>query len=326
VLPDAAAVGGVAGAAPAGPTLTPLKRTFTPPPVTTARVNAPVLPDADAVGGVAGAAPAGPTLTPLKKTFTPPAVRGAAPAGSSMASPPSLDLPAVSTAHLAIVGLDPSKSPILPAAPPPRTAGFSAGPKPQPDGASTDGDASGVVVPGVTVRDGGSRNALLAAIRPMAPTLPPAAPAPAPPGPPPTTRVSGAPDASLEGRVVYTLAIQMPNVTSYSGSWMVWFAERQQLSVGAMRAPSPLRKVDPKYVASAAAEGVQGVVRLGAVIRQDGRVENVRVLRKLDDRLDQSAMESLAKWQFEPATRGGAPVEVDAVFEIPFRLAPKPSR
>ena len=36
--------------------------------------------------------------------------------------------------------------------------------------------------------------------------------------------------------------------------------------------------------------------------------------------------QALAKWQFEPAARGGAPVEVDAVFEIPFRLAPKPPR
>jgi protein TonB len=93
-----------------------------------------------------------------------------------------------------------------------------------------------------------------------------------------------------------------------------------------MRAPSPIRKVDPKYVAAAAAEGVQGVVRLGAVIRRDGRVEAVKLLRHLDDRLDASAMESLAKWRFEPAQRNGSPVDVDAVFEIPFRLAPKPKQ
>jgi TonB family protein len=179
-----------------------------------------------------------------------------------------------------------------------------------------------VVVPGVTVRDGPSRNSLLASIRPMAPPAP-AAP-PTPPGPPPSTRVTSAPDPSLEGRTVYSIAIQMPNITSYSGSWLVWFAEREASSGGAVRSPAPLRKVDPKYVASAAAEGVQGIVRLGAVIRKDGQVENVQVLRRLDDRLDRSAVEALAKWQFEPATRGSTPVDVDAVFEIPFRLAPKP--
>jgi periplasmic protein TonB len=279
-----------------------LKKPFQPPPPRAAATGITQLPDAEAV----------------------PTVRGAAPAGKNLTAPPPPDLPAVSTAHLAIVGLDPAKSPILPAAPPPRDAGFSAGPKPRPDGASTDGEASGVLVPGVTVRDGPSRNALLAAIRPMGPPVPPAPPPNA--GPPPSTRVTSAPDPSLEGRAVYTIAIQMPNITSHSGSWMVWYAERQASGAGAMRAPSPLRKVDPKYVAAAAAEGVQGVVRLGAVIRKDGQVDNVQVLRRLDERLDRSAMEALAKWQFEPATRGGAPVDVDAVFEIPFRLAPKPLR
>ena len=33
------------------------------------------------------------------------------------------------------------------------------------------------------------------------------------------------------------------------------------------------------------------------------------------------------KWQFEPAPRATArPVDVDAVFEIPFRLAPRPAK
>jgi TonB family protein len=59
------------------------------------------------------------------------------------------------------------------------------------------------------------------------------------------------------------------------------------------------------------------------VIRKDGHVESVELLKHLDDRLDKSAEEALSKWQFQPALRDGTPVEVDAVFEIPFRLAPK---
>jgi TonB family protein len=318
-LPEAEAVAKLSGAAPAGAGLSPLKKTCTPPPGRGAPVGTPALPDAEAVAGVQGAAPAGPNLGPLRKTFVPPPTNG-----SPSRTAPSSDLPEVSAAHLAIVSLDPAKTPVLPAPPPPRNAGFSAGPKPEPGGAATDGGAAGVVVPTVTVRDGPTRQSLLAAIRPMAP--------PTPAGPPPdsalpATRVASAPDPMLEGRVIYTLAIQMPNVTSYSGSWMVWYAERRQsFGGGAMRAPNPVRKVDPKYIAAAAAEGVQGVVRLAAVIRQDGHVDDVKLLRHLDDRLDRSAMEALGKWQFEPASRDGAPVEVDAVFEIPFRLAPKLSK
>ncbi|HEY2013947.1 MAG TPA: energy transducer TonB, partial [Bryobacteraceae bacterium] len=146
---------------------------------------------------------------------------------------------------------------------------------------------------------------------------------------PRATRVSSAPDPRLEGRAVYTVAIQMPNVTSYSGSWIVWFAERRPVP-GApppdVRPPVPTRKVDPKYIAEAVQDRVEGTVRLFAVIRQDGRVESVSLLRHLDDRLDQSAQEALSKWVFEPALRNGVPMDVEAVFEIPFKLAPRAVR
>jgi len=143
------------------------------------------------------------------------------------------------------------------------------------------------------------------------------------------TRVSEAPDPRLAGRVIYTVAIQMPNVTSYSGSWLVWFAEREPLPGSPpvdMEAPVPLRKVDPKYVAAAMADRVEGSVRLAGVIRKDGHVDGISLVKHLDDRLDRTAQEALAKWEFTPATRNGDAVDVDAVFEIPFHLAPRPTR
>jgi TonB family protein len=93
-----------------------------------------------------------------------------------------------------------------------------------------------------------------------------------------------------------------------------------------MRPPIPLRKVDPKYIAAAAAERVEGKVRLFGVIRKDGHVDSITVLQHLDDRLDRSASEALGKWAFTPAQRNGLAVEVDAVFEIPFHLAPRPTK
>jgi TonB family protein len=318
-LPDAAPAVGALPVAPAGPNLATLKKTFTPPPSSVTATAK--LPDAAPALGALPAAPAGPNLAAPRKAFTVPSTARPAAAPSNEPEPPAIHgAPAADTTRLAIIGLNPAKAPDLPVTPESRSAGFSAGPVPHPDGAETDGHAAGVAVPGVTVRDGIGRQQLLAAIRPMSHVIPTG-----PPPAPPPTRVSAAPDPALEGRVVYTMAIQMPNITSYSGSWMVWYAAREQAS-GAMRAPSPLRKVDPKYIASAVADGVEGVVRLGATIRRDGHVDMVKLLRHLDDRLDRSAMESLAKWEFEPARRDGAPVDVDAVFEIPFRLAPKLSK
>jgi TonB family protein len=208
-----------------------------------------------------------------------------------------------------------------------------------PEGSSAPAASAALNVPGLSVKDSShdtkpslltpfsptSRENLTAAVHEKSPAFPSA----------PLDRgaaiVSQSPDPRLSGRVVYSLAIQMPNVTSFSGSWMVWFAEREVLPLGpgapppVVHAPVPVRKVDPKYIAAAASERVQGMVRLFGVIRKDGHVDSIALLHHLDVRLDSSAAEALAKWEFTPAQRNGSPVDVDAVFEIPFHLAPLPA-
>jgi TonB family protein len=313
--------------------------------------SAPAMPARQPIAEPAG--PAAPDLAPaaavsselrIPRGFTPPPLRTperGTPASAIEAPPlPSASTTPDATATLAIVGLNPANTPDIPPPPGSHAAGFSAGLKPR--SADTDGGANEsaqVTVPGLLTRGGASdiqstlasvfspptsRQNLLEAMHLSVP----AAPAPAG-GTPGAARVSSAPDGRLSGRYIYTLAIQMPNVTSYSGSWMVWFAEHQQEPGGPpreMRPPVALRKVDPKYIQAAVEERVEGTVRLAAVIRKSGHVESVELLHHLDERLDRSAAEALAKWEFEPAMRDGAPVDIDAVFEIPFRLAPKPKR
>jgi TonB family protein len=120
------------------------------------------------------------------------------------------------------------------------------------------------------------------------------------------------------------MAIQMPNLTSFSGSWLMWYAARTQREVGLAPISPPVvhRKVDPKYLPAAVAERVEGKVRLACVIDEEGKVSHVELVRGADDRLNQAAVEALAKWEFYPATRHGEPVEVDVLVEIPFALAP----
>ena len=154
-------------------------------------------------------------------------------------------------------------------------------------------------------------------------------------------------DVLFLDRQVFVLAINTPNVTSYSGSWVIRFAERalngkkrhdatrfgkendeepEDDSQGRLNAPEPRLKVDPKYIRAAADERVEGTVTLYAVIQRDGRVRDIEVVESLDDRLDGSAMAALAKWQFHPATKLGVPVEVDVLIDIPFHLAPPETR
>ena len=312
---------------------------FLPPEARKTQPALPVLPAAPEIATGGGA----PEMPRIPRGFTPPAAaRSAAPAAAEVMLAPDAagvvdpSAGAVSNASLAIVGLNPANTLKLPELPGSHTAGFSGGPEKRPEGSdSSPGDAR-LVVPGVSAR-GGSRDTqptLVAALAPLtrehmaAMTTAAAAPALRTPAAERNagTRVSNAPDPRLEGRIVYAVAIQMPNITSYSGSWLAWYAEHQPVP-GAppveIHPPSPLRKVDPKYIQSAADEKVQGTIRLFAVIRKTGSVDSVELLQGLDPRLDRSAQEALVKWQFDPAMRNGTPVDVDAVFDIPFRLAPR---
>ncbi len=67
---------------------------------------------------------------------------------------------------------------------------------------------------------------------------------------------------------------------------------------------------------------IEGVVTLYAVIHSDGSVGDVKVLRSIDDRLDEYARNALSRWRFRPATKNGTPVDLEAVVTIQF----KPSR
>jgi TonB family protein len=123
-------------------------------------------------------------------------------------------------------------------------------------------------------------------------------------------------------RKFYSLTLNMPNLNSAGGSWVIRFAAlKQNADARELSAPAATRKVDPAYPIELMRQNVAGTVTLYAVIHADGKIGSVRVLRGIDDRLDQYASEALAQWQFQPATRNGDPVDVEAVFRIPFRPA-----
>ncbi|MGH9816626.1 MAG: energy transducer TonB, partial [Candidatus Acidiferrales bacterium] len=127
----------------------------------------------------------------------------------------------------------------------------------------------------------------------------------------------------LGSKRVYTLHINMPNLTSAAGSWILRFAELNPNAEGPpadLSAPMPLRKVDPRYPPVLMEQRIEGEVRLYAIIRADGSVDSIQVLRSLHAELDRHSMKALAKWQFRPAERNGIPIDVEAVVSIPFRL------
>ena len=169
------------------------------------------------------------------------------------------------------------------------------------------------------------RGVLPARVAPPAVT----APADARPSPSGLANLSpGAPpEAVLGSKHVYTLHVNMPNLTSATGSWILNFAELDAGDVAfepppeseGLNAPVPLRKVDPKYPPELRNGHVDGEVVLYAVIRKDGSVDSIQLVRGLDPILNANAMEALAQWKFHPAEKSGVPVDLEAVVRIPFR-------
>ena len=123
-------------------------------------------------------------------------------------------------------------------------------------------------------------------------------------------------------RKFYSMTLNMPNLNSAGGSWVIRFAElKNSRDKGDLAAPVAVQKVDPAYPLELIRRNVQGTVTLYAVIRSDGSVGEVRVLRGVDDRLDAYARAALTHWRFQPATKNGNAVDLEAVVAIPFRVS-----
>jgi TonB family protein len=92
--------------------------------------------------------------------------------------------------------------------------------------------------------------------------------------------------------------------------------------VDSITQPRPLRKVDPGKPKDEELAKLRGMVVLYAVIGQDGEVDRVRIVRSLNPTLALRAMAALKRWKFKAAHIGNRPVEVQALFGVPFRPQP----
>jgi TonB family protein len=132
------------------------------------------------------------------------------------------------------------------------------------------------------------------------------------------------PEQIFASKRIYKMMVNMPNLNSATGSWILNFTELRVNSDGPpvassdLSGPAPLRKIDPKYPPTLINEHVEGEVVLYAVIRRDGSVDSIQLVRGVDEQLDANAMNALSQWKFRPAMRQGTPVELEAIVHIPF--------
>lgn len=135
------------------------------------------------------------------------------------------------------------------------------------------------------------------------------------------------PEQVFAAKRVYTLAVNMANLSSASGSWILHFAElgsgREVTATASagLSMPVPMRKVDPKYPPDLIEQNVQGEVVLYGIIRANGTVDSIQVARSLDPQLDANAKSAFAQWKFAPAMKAGTPVDIEVIAHIPFKIA-----
>jgi len=149
---------------------------------------------------------------------------------------------------------------------------------------------------------------------------------PAHSGPPNFTALppDAQPERIFSSKRVYKMMVNMPNLNSATGSWILNFTELRanagapQAASADLSGPAPVRKVDPKYPPTLINEHVEGEVVVYAVIRRDGSVDSIQLVRGIDEQLDANAMSALSQWKFRPAMRQGEPVELEAIVHIPF--------
>jgi TonB family protein len=84
--------------------------------------------------------------------------------------------------------------------------------------------------------------------------------------------------------------------------------------------PTLIREIRPAYTPEARRRAIEGDVALQIVVRRDGSVGDVRVVRSLGAGLDQKAIEAVRQWRFGPARRQGQPVDVLVDVSVAFTL------
>jgi len=84
--------------------------------------------------------------------------------------------------------------------------------------------------------------------------------------------------------------------------------------------PKATYNPNPVYPASASKDRITGSVMMEAIVDENGRVQNVKVVRPLREDLDKAAVDTFKRWRFEPARKDGQPLAATINVEMSFNL------
>jgi TonB family protein len=84
--------------------------------------------------------------------------------------------------------------------------------------------------------------------------------------------------------------------------------------------PEELERAIPRYPATARRANIQGAVVVRGIVRRDGTIDNLEVIKDLPYGLGDEARRAVSRWRFRPATYRGEPIDVYYTVTVNFKL------
>jgi TonB family protein len=84
--------------------------------------------------------------------------------------------------------------------------------------------------------------------------------------------------------------------------------------------PKLLQEIKPVYTEDARLRRLEGEVVMEIVVRRDGSVGDLRIIRGLGGGLNERAVQAVRQWRFSPARRLASPVDVIVEVSVEFKL------
>src|SRR6185369_577682 len=101
---------------------------------------------------------------------------------------------------------------------------------------------------------------------------------------------------------------------------------QEQAAAQGDRKPRMLSHTEARYTDDARAKGFVGNVILGFTVDHDGIPQSIQVKKSLYPSLDQSAIEAVRTWRFEPGMKNGQVVSTSLEVQINFNLYDDPQK
>lgn len=84
--------------------------------------------------------------------------------------------------------------------------------------------------------------------------------------------------------------------------------------------PEELERAIPRYPAAARRANIQGAVVVRGIVRRDGTIDNLEIIKDLPYGLGDEARRAVSRWRFRPATYRGEPIDVYYTVTVNFKL------